>query len=139
MNDAMRNAMEVHEILSRYIKIHNDIFKSSLRRIIPIPGIFQPIDYKKHRDNLFELMQELEAIMSKISGNGEFSCALQEFTQALLETISTLREICEKLFEKSQGELKAYPKKQYDSDLKKYHSCEQKHILLGARLNQFIR
>jgi len=135
----MNNALVVHEVLTRYIKIHNDIFKSSIRRIIPIPGIFQAIDYRKHYDNLFELTQELETILSKNLGNGEFPCALREFTHALFETISTLRKICEKLYKKSQGESNAYPKKQYDSDLKEYHSCERKHQILGESLNQFIR
>ena len=139
MNDLMRNALEVHEVLTRYIKIHNDIFKSSIRRIIPIPGIFQSIDYRKHHDNLSELTKELETIISGTPGNDEFPCALRESTQALFQTISTLREICGKLYEKSQGESNAYPKSQYDSDLTEYHSCERKHQILGERLNQFLR
>lgn len=139
MNDLMLNALDVHEVLTRYIKIHNDIFKSSIRRIIPIPGIFQAIDYRKHHHNLVELTNELETIISKTIGNDEFPRALREFTQALFETISTLREICEKLYNKSQGESNAYPKKQYDSDLKEYYSCERKHQILGERLNQFLR
>ena len=139
MNDLMRNALDVHDVLTCYIKIHNDIFKSSIRRIIPIPGIFQSIDYSNHHHNLFELTKELETIISKTIGNDEFPCALREFTTALFETISKLQEICEKLYKKSQGESNAYPKKLYELDLKEYRSCEQKHLILGERLNQFIR
>jgi hypothetical protein len=139
MNDLMHNALDVHKVLTRYIKVHNDIFKASVRRIIPIPGIFQSIDYRKHHDNLFELTQELEIIIPKNLGNDEFACVLREFAQALYDTISTLREICKKLYKKSQNESNAYPKKQYELDLKVYHSCERKHQILGERLNLFIR
>ena len=139
MNDLMQKAVEVNEVLTRYIQIHNDVFKSSIRRIIPIPGLFQSIDYGKHYDNLTALTNELEAIISVVSGNNEFAGALREYTQVLFQTISSLREICRKLYEKSQGDMESYPKSQYDADMAEYNSYERTHKALGERLNQYLR
>ena len=36
---------QVYSILNRYIVIHDAIFKFSLRKAIPIPGVFKAIDY----------------------------------------------------------------------------------------------
>lgn len=139
MGDLVQKAMEVHKVLTRYIQIHNDVFKSSIRRVIPIPGIFQAIDYGKHQSNLAKLANELEAIIFGTVGDDEFASVLQEYARALLQTISSLREICGKLYEKSQGSLNSYPKSQYEADLAKYHSYERTYQALGRRLNQYLR
>ena len=139
MGDLMQKAVEVHELLTRYIQIHNDVFKSSIRRIIPIPGIFQSIDYGKHYANLTALTNELEAIISGITVNDEFADALRKYAQALFQTISSLREICRKLYEKSQGDMNSYPKSQYEADLAEYHSYERTYRAFGKRLNQYLR
>lgn len=57
MDDLIRKSFDVRDILTQYTKIHNDIFKSSLRRIIPIPGVFKAIDFGKHYGSLSELRE----------------------------------------------------------------------------------
>ena len=139
MGDLIQKAVEVHEVLTRYIQIHNDVFKSSIQRVIPIPGIFQSMDYGKHHSDLTELTNELEALISGAVSDDEFAGALREYAQALFQTISSLRDICGKLYEKSQGDLNSYPKSQYEADLAKYHSYERTYQALGERLNQYFR
>lgn len=139
MSDLIQKAVEVHEVLTRYIQIHNDLFKPSIRRIIPIPGIFQSIDYGKHYDSLTALTNDLESIISGVAVNDDFAGALREYAQALFQTISSLREICRKLYEKSQGDMNSYLKGQYESDLAEYHSYERTYQILGEHLNQYLR
>ena len=37
-----------NDLLSQYVAIHDDVFKTSIRHIIPIPGIFKAIDFGEH-------------------------------------------------------------------------------------------
>jgi hypothetical protein len=54
---------QVNSILDRYIVIHDAIFKFSLRKAIPIPGVFKPIDYWQHLRVLDALVSELQEIV----------------------------------------------------------------------------
>ena len=66
MTEPIALAVQVNEILSKYIFIHDDIFKLSIRKLIPIPGIFKKIDFKTHYKNLGKLSKELIKINFKI-------------------------------------------------------------------------
>ena len=58
---------------------------------------------------------------------------------ALLEAVQALREICGRLYEKSQGHLSKYPKAEYNVNLKTYEGLMNKCQELGVALNQHIR
>ena len=139
MDDLIPKSLDVHNILTQYIEIHNDIFKSSLRKIIPIPGVFQAIDYDKHYSSLSELADELKYIISGVGNQNGFARALIEYAQALLQTIVLFRDMCENLYKKSQGEVSSYSKKQYKIDLDAYNSSAERYRSLGTRLNQYLR
>jgi len=139
MDDLIRKSLEVHDILTQYIEIHNDIFKSSLRRIFPIPGVFQAIDFGKHYFSLSELTDELKYIISGVDDRNGFSRALKEYAQALLQTISLLRDMCGNLHKKTQGGVSSCSKKQYKADFQAYHSSVERYQFLGDRLNQYLR
>ena len=66
MGALMGNAVKVDEILKSYIEVHNDIFKSSIRRVIPLPGFFQAINYENHYNVLNGLGKKLQIIISDI-------------------------------------------------------------------------
>jgi len=116
----LEKAKEIHDILQEYIKIHNDIFKYSLRRIIPFSGIFEATDYGKHYENLNSLKERLNGIIRTLDKESEFGALIKQYAEALLDTILCLRIMCEKLYEKSQGNLKAYTWQQYRKDLAVY-------------------
>lgn len=128
----------MHEILNRYIKIHDDIFKTSIRRIIPIPGIFKAINYGQHQEDLYNLSKSLQKNILKINENTKFAIILKEYGEALLNTIKMLHDICEKLYQKSQGDLSSYSKGQYMADLNNYNYLIENYQSIGISLNQLI-
>jgi len=139
MDDLIRKSIEVHDILTQYIEIHNDFFKWSLRRMIPIRGLFQEIDFGKHFGSLSKLADELKYIISGVDAQNEFARALIEYGQALLQTINIFGDMCGSLYKKSQGEVSSYYKKQYRADLDAYNSSVKRYQSLGTRLNEYIR
>ena len=45
VNETAVLARRVNEMLRRYMKVQEDLFKPSLRKILRIPGIYRPINY----------------------------------------------------------------------------------------------
>ncbi len=60
-------AAEIGNLLHRYIDVHNRIFKTSLRHIIPIPGVFKPINYQQCFESLRFIEQEVESVLRDIA------------------------------------------------------------------------
>jgi hypothetical protein len=62
-----------------------------------------------------------------------------QYTAAVLEAVQALREICGRLYEKSQGELSKYPMAEYNANLKIYEDLMNRCQELGAALNQHLQ
>ena len=64
--DALSVAVVANGLLAEYVRIHDDIFARSfwrsIRRIIPIPGIFEAIPYATHANSLAVLRNELRLL-----------------------------------------------------------------------------
>ncbi|HBR16579.1 MAG TPA: hypothetical protein DD725_03070, partial [Deltaproteobacteria bacterium] len=50
-----------------------------------------------------------------------------------------LRDMCKRLYDKSQGDLQSYTMDQYKSDVAIYERLVDKYSSLGSALNQYIR
>ncbi|MFH1821567.1 MAG: hypothetical protein ABH852_03900 [Methanobacteriota archaeon] len=130
---------QAHTILERYVEIHDKIFKFSWRKAIPIPGLFKPIDYAQHLRELDSLASELKQLVISISSRTEVPDVFHKFIAALLETIQFLRDMCRRLYDKSEGDLRSYTMNQYNSDVATYEELVNKYRLLGSALNEYIR
>ena len=130
---------QVHEVLDRYIAIHDDIFKPSWRKAIPIPGIFKAIDYGQHFRDLSSLISALEQIADSENSSAEPLRVFTEYVSALLKTMQFLREMCRKLHEKSEGDLRSYKMQQYKWDADTYKMLVQEYLSLGMALNLYLR
>lgn len=130
---------QVHSILDRYIIIHDTIFKFSLRKAIPIPGVFKPIDYRQHLRELDALGSELQDIAKSTTNITTVPNVFQQFIEALQDTMQFLRDMCRRLYEKSQGDLQSYTQGQYKSDVTKYEMLVKNYRELGTKLNEAIR
>jgi hypothetical protein len=66
-------ALDIGTILNSYIAIQNDFFRFSLRRIFPLPVLFQSIDYEDYVRRLSYLVETLTGIVQRrcfpLSGN----------------------------------------------------------------------
>jgi len=137
-------AHEVNDIRSQYMAVHNAIFRPSIRKAIPIPGIFKPIRFADHLSTLsrcFGSLRKTQAIIAE-SHNGKpmpqenqaFLTVLAEYTSALCYTIQSLKATCEKLAEKSAGHGE-YSLKTYEKDVQDYQRSARQYMQVGLRLN----
>ena len=133
-------ALQTHEILGRYIEVHDRLFGGSwVRKLLPIPGIFKAIDFPKCVSDLERLRGELGAIRSEVltaSEDGDdryLLMTLLNFIDALELTLAGLQEICDALAGKAQGAV--YPKEGYDEDVAEYQNRVATYQEVGGALN----
>ena len=139
MPDLPEELTRTNAILGEYVAIHDAIFKFSWRKTVPIPGIFKATDFGAHFRDLGRLASELAAISSALKAESGSLEGSHQYTAALLEAVQALREICGRLYEKSQGELSKYPMAEYNANLKTYECLMNRCQELGAALNQHLR
>jgi hypothetical protein len=138
MPDLPEELIRANAILREYVVIHDAIFKFSWRKTLPIPGIFKATDFGAHFRDLGRLASELAAISSALKAESGSLEGSHQYTTAVLEAVQALREICGRLYEKSQGELSKYPMAEYNANLKTYEGLMNKCQVLGAALNQHL-
>lgn len=142
-------AINVNEILSRYIVIHDQIVKFPVRRLLPIPGLFKAIPYCTHEQDLAALLGEVAAVDDRISEHHiglpeaaqterEFIEVLAQYATALSDTISQLHNISAELCLKSRGE-GHYPYRRYRANLDSYEESVEHYLRIGQRLNVLHR
>ena len=130
---------QVNEILERYSAIHDKIFKFSLRKVIPIPGLFKPVDYDLHLKELDSLAFALERVSISKNNSADVINAYQQYITALRKAIRFFRNICGRLNDKSRGNLRDYTMDKYNSDVDTYRGLMERYQLLGSALNEYIR
>jgi hypothetical protein len=125
------------EFYADYIRIHDECHKFSLRKIIPIPFIFKPINYKAHTEELSRILDELKKIELKmkhiIKENRKDiqNLGLKDWVNMFIEYVgdfwmmlSKLKSITDRLAEQSEG-IRKFPYKEHSRMLDEYQreSC----------------
>lgn len=134
---------ELNDLLSAYIAVHDDVFSRSFRRIIPIPGIFQPIDWHGQEvlaaiaDGIEANTAEIASLVAKESDvspvhDAVTACAC--YSEALHDAVRRLHAICSRMEGKANGSC-AYSMPEYREDLAKYRAAEQQYYELGDVMN----
>lgn len=133
-----------NDLLSQYVAIHDDVFKTSIRHIIPIPGIFKAIDFGEHLKKIENIIPELENCDKEIkslvgdltSDEREHLDLLSKYVGALIETVSRFKIVLGALYAKSQSFANSnYDWKNYKNDLAKYEEAVQNYMAFGGKLN----
>ena len=146
MSKIIKLTYEAADARGCYAKIHESIFKLSLRGMIAVLNRRKWIDYEIHHTELSNVSQSLDDIeielsliddteMSRIRGGVLIRLALLEYVQALGQSVRMLKGICERYIndrgeQREQNEL-ATAKASYDAAV-------QYHRHLGDRLNQLL-
>jgi len=137
----------VNDLLSQYVAIHDDVFKTSIRHAIPIPGIFKPIDFGAHLKKIENVIPQLVNCDNRIKSfaenlggqEREYIDLLSKYTDALIETVNRLKVVVGALYDKSQSFVNSnYDWKNYKSDLAKYEQSVQDYMAIGGRLNELF-
>lgn len=138
MSQAHDLALSVHELLLEYVDIEEKLFSQKL---------FQKVDYATYElvidDILTNIQEHQDQSFSilKVSTNDPeidvFFKQLSIFLNALKDTSILLKEICHKLYLKSENKLR-YSIFKYNSDLNNLRRLEIKHQDIGNKLNKYL-
>lgn len=132
-------------LLTQYVEIHDTVFKFSIRKALPIPFIFQPIDFGKLHENLTKISEEFKDCLKNIkkhnitlekNSNPEsaFAKQLAAYVIALQLTVQKLLEILKGLHINSLGTTQ-YSKTAYKQDLEEYQELVNSYAKVGLVLN----
>ena len=142
MAQVRQAAVRVNSLLGSYIAVHDDCYGGGLRRIIPIPGIFKPIDFCKHEATLSEISAQLESCQSDASREVEeggpeshLASALLQYVQALNAAVAQLQRMSDLLCRKSRGET-SYSMEAYRRDDALYNQLVEAYTKYGGELNR---
>jgi hypothetical protein len=139
---------EVKDLLSQYVVIHDGIFKTSIRHIIPIPGIFKAIDFGAYFAKAENIILELENCDNKIKSlpdnfegqEREYLDLLSRYTSALIETVIRLKIVLGALYAKSQSFANSsYNWSNYKNDLANYDKSVEGYLAIGGCLNELFQ
>ncbi|HCA41066.1 MAG TPA: hypothetical protein DEP01_05950 [Aminobacterium sp.] len=134
-----------HKLLQEYMEIQEDLFKPSLRKVIPIPGIFCPVDYKETCGRLGDICRQLAEVREKIRElrpdnktiDGQFLILQRAYISGMMEAVFFLKEISQRLYERSCG-AKEYSRVQYKEDMEIFKEKEISFLKIGLKLNNMI-
>ena len=144
-------AVEMDDVLSEQIRVHNLLFKISIRNIIPIPWVFKPIDFEgpqKDLNSLNAAMWNILAATQKLLEEGQtvsgrtfreeeliFGEVFLEYGKSLRNSILMLENLCVELHLKSQNSNKL-SRSEYNELLSSYKENERQRLTLGPKLNE---
>lgn len=137
-------SLSVNDLLSQYIEIHDDIFKTSIRRIIPIPGIFKAIDFEGHLTKsehiglvLANRQAEILSLIIRSEGlEREYLDLLNTYVEKLIETVGHLKVVLRALYAKSRSFKDSnYDWSNYKEDLARYEQSVDDYLAIGGILN----
>ena len=141
-------SQNINSFLSQYIEIHDDIFKTSIRRIIPIPGIFKAIDFEGHLkksesiSNGFENCQtEIKSLLVSLGDSEqEYLNLLNDYAERLILTVSLLKVVLSALQAKSRSFKNSnYDWSNYKEDLARYEQSVSEYLEIGGDLNDMFQ
>lgn len=141
------NMFDIHQILKEYIVVHNNLYKMPRGVFSKISKVICPWDFSKHVEELQRLITNLECTKDSIWKNADDEYTSQElalsliavqFIDSLHETIKLLQNICQRLQQKSEGDI-TYTYKTYRQDYKLYKVLVNHYSNKGTDLNNSFR
>ncbi|MFC1620173.1 hypothetical protein ACFL45_09530 [Candidatus Neomarinimicrobiota bacterium] len=129
----------INEILSQYIVIHDVFFDFRWERALPIPGVFESMDFREYSRNLDSLSAKLDSIISSVQDNDDLSVLIREYSAALNETINLLKDICVNLHNKAEAIDRGYTWDKYNQDRLQYEKSAKEYQNIGLRLNMQLQ
>jgi hypothetical protein len=145
MSHVVKLAQEISKVLTRYKKVHDQIF--SLRKAVFMPNVYRGVDYLAHEQELRTLRNEIGKIQFAIAqlrstdltrrSGEEVRGALLRYTEALWDAVNKLQVICRNLRLEDEGvqEFTGYSTSYFRHDRVNYDDAVQHYRRWGVRLN----
>lgn len=132
----------IFRLLEQYVEVHEEIFGGSwirtIRKLIPIPGIFLAIDYRNCASRLEPLISELqsvEEVAARDAYGSRPSLTMHRYIEALLRAMKQLHTVCTKLAVKAEGGA-GYSSTAYARDVSRYNELVTAYSRIGESLNE---
>jgi hypothetical protein len=138
-------AMELERRADSLIELRESLFKFSWKRLIPLPGLFEPIDYdnllsqsKNLADSILASKKRVESLLDEAKVEKMYKTDIyflescRNFCNDSYKENIAIYRILEKLKEKVKNR-KAYTKKQYNVD---FNSYEQLLVRAGSSYDE---
>jgi hypothetical protein len=149
MDDRQSIAIKANALLTDFIEVHDDLFAPSffttLRRAVPVPGIFKAIDFEAHAQRLQRILGGVREVRAQagLQRNGgadliavvTFFRAFDDFCGALESTVSHLAGICEQMSRDRSGRPSW---REYNHAVKEYERLRSNQMDAGTRLQQSL-
>jgi len=135
-------ALEINELLSEYIFLHDTLQEKSNSFL----SVFKPINFNelhhKAEEILVKLKDKLLGISKlkkdiKVNSERQFVDCLFEYTQALVTTVELYKEMLNGLLSKSRGS--KLPLREHMINSKIYEESINNYVNLGQRLNNLYK
>jgi hypothetical protein len=129
---------KLDKCLSKYVSVHNDVFAIKPTRIVPLPGVFDPIDFDRNAEILQEILDDLASVgMSLGQLNRSDGDLPLRYVQSLHAAASMLKNIALSLRDKANGA--PYDWSTYNSSVDEYESLVKAFQMMEGRLDAWRR
>lgn len=144
MDQALAIACKLEKTLNMYILVHDEMFKVSLNRMLPIEGFFEAINFASCTSqleivcrDLEEKMQEMAKIQFTNKTSKKILEKLKEYSLSLIETVTQLKSISEKMQKKTIS-LDSYDSKTFYADSENYQKSIASYTKIGEELSSYF-
>ncbi len=131
-DDDYAKAEKIYSILIKYVSIDDEFWLTS-SEVFRYNG-----EYDSLAESLDILSKDLSNIIKSIQGENETQNLLLQYSNALEETIISLRDICRNLVKVTKGQMGSYPYKKYEADMKNYRERIETYKMIGKKLSIHI-
>jgi hypothetical protein len=141
--DTVDAAERLGMVLGEYVSIHDVMLGGGLgnllRRVIPLPGVFKPIDFQTPAIRLRMLTHVLRKIEKEIEaaahGGEPLLVLMSTYANAVGAAIGELEGMAEKLAGRASGET-TYTLQQHQVDSRRYAVAVDRYRALGIEMNR---
>ena len=144
MDQALAIACTLEKTLDMYILVHDEMFKVSLNRMLPIEGFFEAINFASCTSqleivclDLEEKIQEMANLQFTNKTSKKILEKLKEYSLSLIETVTQLKSISEKMQKKTIS-LDSYDSKTFYADAENYQKSIASYTKIGEELSSYF-
>lgn len=140
-NELRQTGISINNILSRYIQIHDALFKFSLKKFLPIPFMFKKIDYESLYLDIAEILKDLTEIKLKLTEAKLLDKKNQEVYGTIIPYVENFRQTVQLLsyitlsLSKKINDPKSYQFSKYQKSIAEYNELRNLHNKMGQNLN----
>ncbi|WP_405114920.1 hypothetical protein MHH28_11345 [Paenibacillus sp. FSL K6-1217] len=144
MSSLISIAKNLNHSLTNYTNIHDEIFKKSIRKTMPIPFLFKAINFQELGFKLQDIHNDLSRFKTQVndireSGSEDKNkCTIFiEYVSKLMYAVQLLQGITRNLLLKSEGD-NSYKLNDHTELVERYQKAVEEYYSLGDKMNSLF-